>query len=196
LAAVFPAQTACQENVVGPIEIPEHPIVRQTVRDCLCEAMDVDRLELVLEAIERGDIRVHARDTTEPSPFTHEILNAKPYAFLDDAPLEERRTRAIALRRTLPEHQRELGALDAEAIARAVAEAAPQPRNADELHDALLSLVASPVHPDWGPWLDELSRSERAGVVTTSAGSLAFATENVRAIEALYPTQAYVPRAA
>jgi ATP-dependent Lhr-like helicase len=193
LAAVFPAQVACQENVVGPIEIPDHPIVRQTVNDCLFEAMDTERLRLILEEIERGDIRVHTRDTTEPSPFSHEVLNAKPYAFLDDAPLEERRTRALSLRRTLPEHQRELGALDAEAIARAVAEAATQPRNADELHDALLGLVAAPVEPEWGALLDELSRSERASVVATSAGPLAFATENVRFIEALYPGAVHIP---
>src|SRR6185312_617943 len=96
LAAVFPAQVACQENATGPLEIPDHPLVRQTVRDCLSEAMDKERLRGILERIERGEIRLHARDTTEPSPFSHEILNAKPYAFLDDAPLEERRTRALS----------------------------------------------------------------------------------------------------
>ena len=129
LAAVFPAQVACQDNAPGgPIEVPDQPIVRQTVRDCLSEAMDVERLRDVLQRIERGEIRLHARDTTEPSPFSHEVLNAKPYAFLDDAPLEERRARALSLRRTLPEHQRDLGALDEAAIARVVEEARPQPR--------------------------------------------------------------------
>ncbi|HWL88022.1 MAG TPA: DEAD/DEAH box helicase, partial [Polyangiaceae bacterium] len=91
LAAVFPAQVACQENVTGPLEIPDHPLVRQTVRDCLFEAMDTVRLHDLLGRMERGEIRMHARDTTEPSPFSHEALNAQPYAFLDDAPLEERR---------------------------------------------------------------------------------------------------------
>jgi ATP-dependent Lhr-like helicase len=193
LAAVFPAQTACQENVVGPIEIPDHPIVRQTVNDCLFEAMDTQRLRWVLESIERGDIRVHTRDTTEPSPFTHEVLNAKPYAFLDDAPLEERRTRALSLRRTLPEHQRDLGALDAEAISRATAEAGLQPRDADELHDALLGLVAVPIEPRWEALLDELVRSGRAAVAISAVGSQAFASENVRQIEALYPNAQHRP---
>jgi ATP-dependent helicase Lhr and Lhr-like helicase len=197
LAAVFPAQVACQENATGgPLDIPDHPIVRQTVRDCLFEAMDTEGLRAILERIERGDIRVHARDTTEPSPFSHEVLNAKPYAFLDDAPLEERRARALSLRRTLPEHQRELGALDPEAIARAVGEARPQPRDADELHDALLSLVAAPMDSAVVPWLSELVRSGRAASVATGAGRLAFATESLRTIEILYPGAEIAPLAA
>jgi ATP-dependent Lhr-like helicase len=187
LASVFPAQVACQENATGPVDIPGHPLVRQTVHDCLHEAMDVARLRDILESAERGDIRLHVRDTTEPSPFSHEVLNAKPYAFLDDAPLEERRTRALSLRRTLPEHQRDLGALDVAAIERVVAEARPDPRDADELHDALLGLIATPVHADMRPWLDDLARSGRAAVVTTGAGALAFATESLRTVEALYP---------
>jgi ATP-dependent Lhr-like helicase len=193
LAAVFPAQVACQENVTGPIEIPDHPLVRQTVGDCLTEAMDAERLRGLLEKMERGEIRLHARDTTEPSPFAHETLNAKPYAFLDDAPLEERRARAVSLRRTLPEHQRELGALDAGAIARVVAEAAPSPRDADELHDALLGLVASPAQEPWRGWLDDLARGGRAAVVTTSAGPLAFAAEQLGTIDALYPGAPVAP---
>jgi ATP-dependent Lhr-like helicase len=183
LAAVFPAQVACQDNAPGgPIEVPDHPLVRQTVRDCLEEAMDTEKLRGVLKRMESGEIRVHARDTTEPSPFSHEVLNAKPYAFLDDAPLEERRARAVSLRRTLPEHQRDLGTLDAEAIARVVAEARPQPRDADELHDALLGLVATPVDEAWSPWLDELARAGRAARV----GDLAFAIENARTFDVLY----------
>jgi ATP-dependent Lhr-like helicase len=183
LAAVFPAQAACQENMTGPPEIPDHPLVRQTVRDCLFEAMDTDRLRGLLERIERGEIRLHARDTTEPSPFSHEVLNAKPYAFLDDAPLEERRARALSLRRTLPDHQRDLGALDADAIARVKAEARPEPRDADELHDALLGLVVTPLEDGWRAWFDELAREGRAA----SVGAMAFATENARTVEALYP---------
>ena len=105
--------------------------------------------------MEKGEIRLHARDTTEPSPFSHEILNAKPYAYLDDAPLEERRTRAVSLRRTLPENQRDLGALDPDAIARVVAEAEPSPRDADELHDVLLGLVAARVRDGWRAWYEE-----------------------------------------
>ncbi len=183
LAAVFPAQVACQENVTGPLEVPDHPLVRQTMRDCLTEAMDVERLREILGRMERGEIRVHARDTTEPSPFSHEVLNAKPYAYLDDAPLEERRTRALSLRRTLPDHQRELGALDPEAIARVVAEAHPEPRDADELHDVLLGLVVAPLEDGWRGWLAELERTGRAATVR----GLAFAAERARLVEALYP---------
>jgi ATP-dependent Lhr-like helicase len=183
LAAVFPAQVACQDNAPGgPIEVPDNPIVQQTVRDCLTEAMDTERLRQVLQRIERGEIRLHARDTTEPSPFSHEVLNAKPYAFLDDAPLEERRTRALSLRRTLPEHQRDLGALDPEAIARVVAEARPQPRDVDELHDVLLGLVAAPIEEAWRPWFETLLRSGRAARL----GELGFALENARVVEAIY----------
>jgi ATP-dependent helicase Lhr and Lhr-like helicase len=196
LAAVFPAQVACQENATGPVEIPHHPLVRQTIHDCLNEAMDVPRLRDILERAERGELRLHARDTTEPSPFSHEVLNAKPYAFLDDAPLEERRTRALSLRRTLPEHQRELGALDAEAIARVVAEARPDPRDADELHDALLGLVVAPVDPGGPPWLDDLARAGRAAVVTTAAGPLAFAAESARVVGVLYPRATVSPAVA
>jgi ATP-dependent Lhr-like helicase len=183
LAAVFPAQVACQDNApAGPIEVPDHPLVRQTVHDCVSEAMDRETLHGILRRMERGEIRLHARDTTEPSPFAHEVLNAKPYAFLDDAPLEERRTRALSLRRTLPEHQRDLGALDAAAIARVVAEARPAPRSAEELHDALLGLVATPPEDAWAEWLTELVRSDRAAVVQ----GLAFAMENARTFDVLY----------
>ena len=183
LAAVFPAHVACQDNAPGgPIEVPDNPIVQQTVRDCLSEAMDTERLRDVLRRMERGEIRLHARDTTEPSPFSHEVLNAKPYAFLDDAPLEERRARAVSLRRTLPEHQRDLGALDPDAISRVVAEARPQPRDADELHDALLGLVATPIEEAWRPMLDGLIRAGRAAKL----GELAFALENARVVETIY----------
>ena len=194
LAAVFPAQVACQENARGPTEIPDQAIVRQTMRDCLFEAMDAERLHGLLERIERGEIQLFARDTTEPSPFAHEVLNAKPYAFLDDAPLEERRTRAISLRRTLPEHQRDLGVLDADAIARVVAESRPNPRDPEELHDALLGLVVAAVDPSWRSWFDDLVARGRAASVRTHAGPLAFATENVQTVEALYPASTFEPR--
>ena len=121
LAAVFPEQVACQDNAPpGDIELPDHPLVFETMRDCLTEAMDVDGLADILTAINGGEIEVMARDTTQPSVFSHQILNAMPYAFLDDAPLEERRSRAVALRRALPEDSRDLGALSPAAIAEAV----------------------------------------------------------------------------
>ena len=141
LAAVFPEQVACQDNAPpGDIEVPEHPLVFETMRDCLTEAMDVEGLKELLAEIERGEIEVFARDTTQPSVFSHQILNAMPYAFLDDAPLEERRSRAVALRRALPDDARDLGRLDAMALARASADAWPVVRDADEMHDALLTL--------------------------------------------------------
>jgi ATP-dependent Lhr-like helicase len=187
MTAVFPLLTGCQENVSGPLEIPDHPLMRQTVHDCLYEAMDIDGLTDVLKRIEAGEIRLHARDTTEPSPFAHEILNAKPYAYLDDAPLEERRTRAVSLRRTLPEHARDLGALDVEAIERVRDEARPEPRDADELHDLLLGLLAAPANGGWREWFDALASAGRASSVRTDAGDLWFAVEHLRAIEALHP---------
>src|SRR5213596_806924 len=129
LAAVFPAALACQDNMRGaPQEtaLPDHPLVRETVRDCLTEAMDVDGLVAVLRRIERGEIRCLAVDTPMPSPFCHEILNANPYAYLDDAPLEERRARAVEMRRSLPEAVlEEIGRLDPAAIAQTREEAWP-----------------------------------------------------------------------
>ncbi|TAK62815.1 MAG: DEAD/DEAH box helicase, partial [Dehalococcoidia bacterium] len=193
LAAVFPEQVGCQENLTGPLPIPDHPLIRQTVRDCLFEAMDLSRLANVVARMESGEIRLHARDTAEPSPFAHEILNAKPYAFLDDAPLEERRTRAVSLRRTLPEHQRDLGALDIEAIERVRDEARPQPRDADELHDVLLSLVAVRPEPAWRAWFDELAGAGRAAAARTDGGERWFAAEHLRLIERLYPGAAIAP---
>ncbi|MEP6883362.1 MAG: DEAD/DEAH box helicase [Gammaproteobacteria bacterium] len=142
LASVFPDQVACAENLTGEIEIPDHPLVRQTIRDCLEDAMDIDRFESVLRGLENGAIRVVACDLTEPSPLALEALNARPYAFLDDAPLEERRTQAVLSRRWLdPESAADLGKLDPDAIARVRAEAWPDATTPDELHDALLWLT-------------------------------------------------------
>ena len=141
VAVVFPDQIACAENLAGEREIPDHPLVRQTIHDALHEAMDVDGLAALLERIERGEVAVHARDLPEPSSFAHEILNAKPYAFLDDAPLEERRTRAVSARRWLdPASAADLGRLDPEAVERVRAEAWPDTDTADALHDALVML--------------------------------------------------------
>jgi ATP-dependent Lhr-like helicase len=139
MAAVFPDAAACLENIPGDREIPDHPLVNQTVRDCLHEAMDLEGLRAVLRRIHRGELRLVARDTPEPSFFACEILNAKPYAFLDDAPLEERRAHAVQSRRAgEPSAAGELGMLDAAAIDRVREEERPDPRDADELHDALL----------------------------------------------------------
>src|SRR5438270_8646159 len=140
LAAVFPDQLACLEHIVGDRELPDHPLVRQTIDDCLTEAMDIDGLEEVLRKIEDGEIRCIARDLPEPSPLASEILNARPYAFLDNAPLEERRTQAVYTRRASESRENELGILDAAAIQRVCDEAWPRATHADELHEVLLLL--------------------------------------------------------
>ncbi len=142
LAAVFPEQAACLEHIHGDIELPDHPLVQETVNDCLTDAMDAEGLERVLAAIESKEIECLAVDTREPSALSHEILNANPYAFLDEAPLEERRTRAVAARRSLlPEQAGDLAALDEDAIETVREEAWPLMRDADEVHDALLTLA-------------------------------------------------------
>jgi ATP-dependent Lhr-like helicase len=141
LAAVFPDQLACLENIAGDREVPDHPLVKQTIEDCLTEAMDIDGLESLFRRIENGEVQCVARDLPEPSPLAHEILNARPYAFLDNAPLEERRTQAVYTRRSSEAGgSNELGILDAAAIDRVCAEAWPRASNADELHEALLLL--------------------------------------------------------
>ena len=141
VAAVFPDQIACAENLSGPREIPDHPLVEQTIADALTEAMDVEGLEALVARLAGGEIRVVARDLTEPSPLAAEVLDARPYAFLDDAPLEERRTRAVSMRRGLdPESAADIGRLDPEAIERVCEEAWPEAATPDELHDALVVL--------------------------------------------------------
>jgi len=167
LASVFPDQVACAENLPGEIEIPDHPLVRQTIRDCLEEAMDIDNFEAVLRKLESGAIQVVARDLTEPSPLSLEALNARPYAYLDDAPLEERRTQAVMSRRWLdPASAADIGKLDSEAIARVRAEAWPDAATADELHDALLWLTFMTLeevqrNPAWPPLLRDLQAQGR-----------------------------------
>ena len=138
LAAAFPDAAACLENIPGDREIPDHPLVTQVVEDCLHEAMDIDRFLDLLRRLDSGEIEYLARDLPEPSPLAHEILNAKPYAFLDDAPLEERRTQAVYTRRAFePTSADDLGALDQAAIDRVKDEAWPDPENPDELYDTL-----------------------------------------------------------
>jgi len=191
LTSVFPAQTACQENVVGDIPIPEQPIVRQTVDDCLHEVCDFDGCLDVLRAIESGTIEAIGLDSREPSPFAHQLLNANPYAFLDDAPLEERRARAVTLRRSLStETLRDLGRLDPEAIAQVKSEAWPLVRDADELHDVLLSSGAL-LHVEaiqWMDFFDQLRSAGRAAAVERSnAAELWVATERWPMIRAIWP---------
>ena len=161
LASVFPDQVACAENLTGPIRIPDHPLVNETISNCLHEAMDVEGLKRVLEGLENGSIRKVAVENPMPSVFSHEILNANPYAFLDDAPLEERRARAVQLRSTSRTEVAN-GILDAAAIATVSNEVWPDPRNADEVHDALLTFIICPVVPEWQPWFDELYAAGRA----------------------------------
>jgi len=145
LAAVFPEALACQENIQGEITIPDHPLARETMKEALTEAMDVEGLKNVLDRIASGAIRCIAVETPVPSQFSHEILNANPYAYLDDAPLEERRARAVEMRRMLPEAVlSEIGRLDPAAIAQIREEAWPDVRDADELHDVLQTLIAIP----------------------------------------------------
>jgi ATP-dependent Lhr-like helicase len=153
LASVFPDVAACFENIEGDIKIPDHPLIDEVMKDTLSEAMDIEGLRRVLTGIYDGSIRTLAVDTPVPSQFAHEILNANPYAFLDDAPLEERRARAVQLRRMLPEAVlNEVGRLDQVAIAHVREQARPEVRDADELHDALQTLVALPedlADDDW-----------------------------------------------
>ena len=162
LGAVFPDQAACAENLTGPIRIPDHVLVRETIGNCLREAMDLDGFLEILRAIESGAIATVAVDTAEPSPFCHEILNANPYAFLDDAPLEERRARAVQLRRSHRDDPGGAGILDPAAIAQVAQESWPVVRDADELHDALATLIVLPPLPEWAVWFDELVAQKRA----------------------------------
>jgi ATP-dependent Lhr-like helicase len=176
LAAVFPDQVACGENLVGEIRIPDHPLVNETIANCLHEAMDLDGLMAILERLAEGSLRTVAVDTPEPSVFSYEILNANPYAYLDDAPLEERRARAVQLRRTLSsEDAGGIGALDPAAIAQVAEESWPVVRDADELHDALLTLVLLPPVSEWQAWYEELVGAGRA----TTMGGCWVATERI-----------------
>ncbi len=202
VAAVFPDQLACPENLVGDREIPDHPLVNQTIADCLLEAMDFPGLKRVLEAIEAGRVSLVARDTTEPSPLSHEVINAKPYAFLDDAPLEERRTQAVITRRGLDvKTAEELGKLDQAAIDRVREEAWPDVGSPDELHDALLVMGAIPNtdcglrNADWQGRFEELVNAGRAAVLQTEP-RLWVAAERVPMLEAVFPRAAWQPQLA
>ncbi len=200
LSVVFPQAQACAENIAGPREIPDHPLVFETIRDCLVEAMDCEGLTALMGQLERGEIQILARDTVEPSPLSHELLNANPYAFLDDAPLEERRTRAVTLRRGLPAQAVEAAhVLDAAAIALATDEVAPTVRDVDELHDALLALWLVPeahgedLAPEAGDWFAALATSGRACLVTWDDHVAWVATERLGAIRRILPEAMYAP---
>jgi ATP-dependent Lhr-like helicase len=193
LASVFPDQVACAENLAGELEIPDHPLVRQAIRDCLEDAMDIDGLETLLRGLESGAIRVVARDLTEPSPLALEVLSARPYAFLDDAPLEERRTQAVLSRRWLdPEAAGDLGALDPSAIARVREEAWPDASDADELHDALCWLTFMTEaeigkRADWLQWTSTLAAARRAARLRVADATLWVAAERLPLLQALIP---------
>ncbi|HTS95718.1 MAG TPA: crosslink repair DNA glycosylase YcaQ family protein [Streptosporangiaceae bacterium] len=194
MAAVFPTLAACQENVApGPLEIPDHVLVRQTLEDCLREAMDIDGLKELLGGIESGRVTVAVRDTTEPSVLAHEILNGRPFTFLDDAPLEERRSRAVPLPRGLPVAAHELGRLDPAAIEQVTAQVRPDPRDRDELHDLLMTAITLRPSPGWQPMFAELVRERRAAAVHGPAGELWCAVERRAVIEVLFPDAALVP---
>jgi ATP-dependent Lhr-like helicase len=204
MAAVFPDAAACLENIPGDRQIPDHPLVKQTVHDCLQEAMDFDGLRAVLERIHRGELQLVARDTAEPSFFAHEILNARPYAFLDDAPLEERRTHAVQSRRTgEPTGAADLGALDAAAIARVREEERPAPRDTDEMHDVLLTsgFVTAIESTEMVGYLEPLIAARRAARIWFDEGqhhegphaAVWVAAERLPEIRAVHPSAVVEP---
>ncbi len=220
LAAAFPEALACQENLPADIPIPDHPLVRETMKDPLTEALDLPGLERFLARLMAGEIHAVAVDTASASPFSHEILNANPYAFLDDAPLEERRARAVSLRGLLPEAALgEIGRLDPEALAEVAGQAWPDVLNADELHDALVTLVAfpeskpeavslpnggavsaaSPAGIDrrwkesvakWIPYFDKLASERRVSRASSGGRTWWVAAERARTFRRLFPEAA------
>ncbi|HKS10729.1 MAG TPA: DEAD/DEAH box helicase [Pyrinomonadaceae bacterium] len=196
LTAIFPDQVACFENLpAGEREIPTHPLVDQTVKDCLEEAMDIDGLERLLTSIERNEKNLFARDVIEASPLSQEILNARPYAYLDDAPLEERRTRAVFQRRWLdPETASDMGKLDQGAIDRVREEVWPEPRNADELHDALVELgfITAQEGTVWREFFTELNRDRRAATLIGNK-NLWVAAERLPQIQSVFPSATFEP---
>ena len=207
LAAVFPDQLACLEHIVGDREIPDHPLVKQTIDDCLTEAMDVDGLEEVLRRIEQGEIRCIARDLPEPSPLASEILNARPYAFLDNAPLEERRTQAVYTRRASERNGSDgLGVLDAAAIEKVEKEAWPEATNADELHDALMLLAAMTrdevqrtIHYEGNGTaaeqvLNELIGTKRATQLRVGEKRFWICAERLPMLQTIYPQAVFDPQ--
>jgi ATP-dependent Lhr-like helicase len=195
MAAVFPSLAACQDNApAGPVEIPDHPLVRETMGDCLNEAMDIEGLRALVRRFEEGTVRLHFVDTVEPSVLAHEILNGAPFTYLDeDTEIGERRSRAVPLRRGLPVEPRELGRLDPDAIERVRVEAIPEVRDPDELHDVLLSLVAVRPRQEWAEDFETLSRAGRCFEAHGPVGVLWAATERRTEVEVLFPGARFVP---
>jgi ATP-dependent Lhr-like helicase len=208
LAAIFPESLACPENLEGEIEIPDHPLIREVMKDVLTEAMDIDGLKRLLADISAGRIKCLAVDTPIPSHFSHEILNANPYAYLDDAPLEERRARAVEMRRMLPEAVlSEVGRLDPASISQVRDDAWPDVRDAEELHDALLTFIAFPLLENeaasavadplrarlhdsarnWMGFFGELAASRRATRASVDGASYWVAAERLQSFKQLFP---------
>jgi ATP-dependent Lhr-like helicase len=201
LASVFPDAAACFENIQGERHIPDHPLVGEVMKDVLTEAMDIDGLKSVLSGLADGSIRCVAVDTPVPSQFSHEILNANPYAYLDDAPLEERRARAVQMRRMLPESVlEEVGGLDQAAIAQVREEAWPDVRDADELHDVLHTLVALPQSglnnstEQWKFHFERLIAEGRAASATHGGKSYWVAAERAKTFSILFPEARFEPK--
>jgi ATP-dependent helicase Lhr and Lhr-like helicase len=208
LASVFPEALACQENIPGDISIPDHPLIREAMKDVLNEAMDLPGLQRVLADVAEGRVTCLAIDTPLPSQFSHEILNANPYAYLDDAPLEERRARAVEMRRVLPEAVlSEVGRLDPASISEVCANVWPDIRDAEELHDALLTLIAVPVRTSaelinnerlsvtlheciatWSAYFDQLVRERRAVPAEVDSVCYWVATERVKSFLKIFPS--------
>jgi ATP-dependent Lhr-like helicase len=198
LASVFPQAAACQDNMDGDVEIPDHPLIEEVMKDALTEALDTEGFKGLLEKISRGEIKVLAVDTPVPSQFSHEILNANPYSYLDDAPLEERRARAVQMRRVLPDAVvDEIGQLDEAAIQQVMEDSWPDVRDADELADVLQNLIALPedipTRPDVSPsrlWLShflELCKTNRASAAQVDGHVFWVAAEKVSSFKNLYP---------
>ncbi len=192
MATVFPDQVACLENIVGEREVPDHPLVAQTMHDCLREAMDVDGWLALLRGLESGDVEVVARDLTGPSPFTAEILSARPYSFLDDAPLEERRTRAVQARGFGGVEQAgDLARLDPAAIEAARDDAWPQAGNIDEMHEALMGAgVISQGEAEasgWSELLQALANDRRASTLQVDGDVLWVTAERLPQLQAVHP---------
>ena len=195
MAAVFPDLAACQDNApAGPTDIPDHPLVRETMTDCLTEAMDIEGLKELVGRFEQGTVRMHFIDTVEPSVLAHEILNGQPFTYLDeDTEIAERRSRAVPLRRGLPVEPRELGRLDPDAIAKVREEAAPEVRDADELHDLLLSLIAVRPRSEWAESFDALVQAGRSFEVHGTGHVMWAATERRGEVESLFPGACFIP---
>src|SRR6266403_716384 len=211
LAAVFPEALACPENLEGEIAVSDHPLIRETMKDVLTEALDIEGLQRVLTDIGEGRIQCLAVDTPVPSQFSHEILNANPYAFLDDAPLEERRARAVEMRRALPETVlSEIGRLDPAAIATVRDDAWPDIRDAEELHDALLTLIAMPLPAanaelssntlqtklresvlPWAPYFEQLAAERRARLALVDGANYWVSAERADVFRKIYPSATF-----